>query len=249
VNSFRISGGRVEIWRDVAELSERAAELLIGIARQTVDARGKFELALAGGSTPRALYELLATDAKSARVPWQQTHVYWSDERCVSPDNPRSNYRMAYESLLSHVPLPEQNIHRMRGEEEPESAARAYAGELEKEFGPGVPRFPLILLGMGDDGHTASLFPGSSALHDLQNTVAATYVEKLEEHRLTMTLRTLNAAETILFLVAGESKAEMLSKVLDDRDSDSLPAKLVRPTNGELIWLVDESAGRLVKSR
>jgi 6-phosphogluconolactonase len=251
VNSFRISGGRVEVWRDVAEISERAAELLIGIARQTVDARGKFELALSGGSTPTALYELLATEAKSARVPWQQTHVYWSDERCVPPTDQRSNYRMAYQSLLSHVPVPEQNIHRMRGEDEPESAARTYANELEKEFGPGAPRFPLILLGMGDDGHTASLFPGSPALRNLQNTVAATYVEKFKEHRLTMTLRTLNAAETIIFMVAGESKAAALSKLLDDRSpgSDSLPAKLVRQTNGELIWLVDESAARLIGSR
>ncbi len=251
MNSFRIGGGRVEVWRDVAEISERAAELLIGIARQTVDTRGKFELALSGGSTPKALYQLLASEGKSARIPWQRTHIYWSDERCVLPDDPRSNYRMAYETLLSHVSLLEENIHRMHGEDDPESAARDYAKELENEFDSGGSRFPLILLGMGEDGHTASLFPGSDALLDVENSVTATYVEKFKEHRLTMTLRTLNAAETIVFLVAGESKAAALSKVLDDRsvEPDSLPAKLVRPANGELIWLVDESAASLVGSR
>ncbi|MBV9957154.1 MAG: 6-phosphogluconolactonase [Acidobacteria bacterium] len=250
MNSLRINGARVEVWRDVGEISERAAELVIGIAREAAG-RGEFTLALSGGSTPRALYELLATEEKSARVPWEQTQVFWSDERCVPPDDAESNYRLAHEALLSRVPVPAEHVHRMRGEDEPGAAAAAYAGELEKNVGAGDPRLSLILLGMGEDGHTASLFPQTDALKDTVHTVAANYVEKLKSHRLTMTLRTLNAAATVIFLVSGAAKSEALSKVFEsDAVADgSLPARLVRPAQGELIWLVDEDAARLVTNK
>jgi 6-phosphogluconolactonase len=251
MNSFRINGACVEVWRDLAEVSERAAELLIGVARESTSRQERFTLALSGGSTPKALYGLLATDAKSTRIPWEQTHLFWTDERCVPPTDSQSNYRMAHETLIEHVDIPSGQIHRMRGEDEPQRAAEAYASELERCFGPGDPRFSLILLGMGDDGHTASLFPNSPALADTSHTVAANYVKKLSANRLTLTLRTLNAASTIICLVSGKSKAKALSAVFDSKaiDDGSLPARLVRPAKGELIWLVDEPAARLVGSR
>lgn len=249
MNSFRLNNARVEIWRDLKELSERAAELLIGVAREAVSsARGEFTVALAGGSTPKALYELLATDEKSARVPWHETHVFWSDERCVAPDDAESNYRMAHEALLGRVPVPPAQIHRMRGEEEPQHAADIYASELAEHFGVGEIRFSLVLLGMGEDGHTASLFPHAEVLKETKRTVAAAYVEKLASHRLTLTLPTLNAASTVVFLVSGEAKAAALEKVFENEaiEDGSVPARLVRPAQGELIWLVDEAAaGRI----
>jgi 6-phosphogluconolactonase len=251
MNSLRINGARVEIWRDLAELSERAAELLIGIAREAASTPGGFTLALSGGSTPKALYELLAREEKSARIPWEQTHVFWSDERCVPPSDSQSNYRMAHETLLARVCVPAEHIHRMRGEDEPHLAAEAYAVELENHFGAGDPRLSLILLGMGDDGHTASLFPHTPALVDTSHTVAANYVEKLAAHRLTMTLRTLNAAATIIFLVSGEAKAAALNRVFESGaiEDEPPPARLVRPAQGELMWLVDEAAAGLFSSR
>jgi len=252
MNSFRINKARVEVWRDLEELSERAAELFIGIAREAAaTSRGAFTLALSGGSTPQALYRLLAHKDKAARTPWPQVHVYWSDERCVPPGDSQSNYRMAQDALLSHVPVPRDQVHRMRGEDEPESAALDYAAELEKEFDEDPPRFSLILLGMGEDGHTASLFPHSPVMQDTERTVAAPYVEQLAAHRLTLTLKTLNAAEVIIFLVSGEVKAATLLKVLDESkavEGGSLPARLVRPAQGELLWLVDEAAASLVTS-
>lgn len=251
MNSFRIDQTRVEVWRDLSELSERAAELLIGIAREATSEKGAFTLALSGGSTPKALYQLLATDAKSSRVEWGKTHLFWTDERCVPPDNPQSNYGMAEATLISHVDVPLGQVHRMHGEDEPTRAADAYAEELDQYFGVGDPRFSLILLGMGDDGHTASLFPNSSALADTAHTVAASYVEKMKTHRLTLTLRTLNAAATIIFLVSGKTKAKALSVVFGSQriNGGALPAQLIRPAKGELIWLVDEPAARLVNSR
>jgi 6-phosphogluconolactonase len=251
MNSFRITGGHVEVWRDLQELCSRAAELLIGIAREAVTARDAFTVALSGGKTPKALYELLRDDTMAARLPWEKTHVFWSDERCVPPDDPESNYRLANQSLLAHVPVPREQIHRMHGEDlDPQHAAEDYAAELENHFGAGDPRFSLILLGMGEDGHTASLFPHSPVLADREHTVAAPYVEKLAAYRLTLTLRTLNAAATVMFLVSGEEKATALKAALEDvaDDDGSVPARLVRPKRGELVWLVDEAAAKVVSS-
>lgn len=242
---FREGQAHVEVWQDVGALSGRAAELFAETARQAAHTRGKFTVTLAGGSTPRALYELLAGDTYAARVPWESVHVFWSDERCVPPTSDESNYRMAYEALLERVGVPAGQIHRMRGEDEPHKAARDYAVALEKEFGQSVPRFDLILLGMGEDGHTASLFPGSDALDDVEHLVVAPFVEKLKAHRLTLTFRVINAAASVIFLVAGEAKAETLREVLKgEGESGELPAQRVRPLNGELVWLVDEGAAR-----
>jgi 6-phosphogluconolactonase len=251
MNSFLINGTRIEVWRDLAEISERASELLIGVARESASEKGRFTVALSGGSTPKALYGLLATEAKSSRSPWEATHVFWTDERCVPPTDSESNYRMAHEALLAHVNVPAEQVHRMRGEDDPQQAAKSYAAELEKSFGPGDPRFSLILLGMGDDGHIASLFPSSPALADKTHTVAANYVEKLPTPRLTMTLRTLNAAETVIFLISGPTKAKALLAVFDSKakNDSSIPARLIKPNKGELIWLIDEAAAELVSER
>lgn len=233
----------MEVWPDKGQLTTRAAELFAETARQAVAATDKFRVALAGGSTPRALYELLAGETYAPQIPWEWTHVFWGDERCVAPTEDESNYRMASEAMLRRVPVPQEQIHRMRGEDEPAEAARDYARVLEESFGENPPRFDLILLGMGEDGHTASLFPGSSALADRTHLVAAPFVEKLKAHRLTLTLRTINAAALVMFLVVGKAKAEALRAVLEGESEDKrYPAQLVEPERGELVWLVDEAA-------
>jgi 6-phosphogluconolactonase len=251
VKTFEKNGARIEVWRDLAELSARAARLFTDVALGSIEARGHFSVALSGGSTPKALFKLLADDAHQhtlARA-WASTHVFWTDERCVPPLDPQSNYRMAHETLLSRVPVPAQHVHRMRGEDEPERASVEYASLLEREFEERVPVFDLILLGMGADAHTASIFPHSPLLKDSSGdqTVAAIYVEKLSAYRLTLTLRVLNRARHIIFLVSGAEKAEPLRKVFAAADKDEeLPARWVQPNKGELTWLIDEEAARLL---
>lgn len=250
MNTFQKNGARIEVWRDAAQLSARAAELFTNIAVRSAEARGRFSVALSGGSTPKALYRLLADNVhqNSLAQAWPLTHVFWTDERCVPPVDPQSNYRMAREALLMHVPVPDEQIHRMRGEDEPARAAANYASVLESEFDAPVPVFDLILLGMGEDAHTASIFPHSPLLKDssLAQTVAAIYVERLRASRLTLTLRVLNHAQAIIFLVSGVEKAEPLRKVFASVDLDEeLPARCVRPTQeGAALWLVDEEAAR-----
>jgi 6-phosphogluconolactonase len=251
VKTFEKNGARLEILRDLTEASARAAELFTQIAVSSAQVRGRFSVALSGGSTPKALYRLLADDAqqKSLSSIWPLTHVFWVDERCVSPGDPESNYRMASETLLAHIPVPSAQVYRMRGEDDPPHAAQDYAALLETVLGASEPVFDLILLGMGADAHTASLFPHSPLLKTLDNTqlVAAPFVEKLNAFRLTMTLRVLNRAAHTVFLVAGRDKAEPLRKVFASVEKDAeLPARWVRPSGGELVWLVDTDAARLL---
>ncbi|HEV2912922.1 MAG TPA: 6-phosphogluconolactonase [Pyrinomonadaceae bacterium] len=245
------NGARIEVMRDLGEASARAAESFRAIALRTIAERGRFRAAIPGGSTPKALFGLLASDEYCealARI-WPHAHVFWTDERCVPPDDPQSNFGMAHRALLSHVPVPASQVHRMRGEDEPERAAASYASVIESEFGAHDPVFDLVLLGMGEDAHTASIFPRSPLLKDADGhgLVAAPYVEKLRAHRLTLTLRVLNSAANVIFLVSGKDKAAPLSKVFASPDADEeLPARYVRPVYGELIWLVDEEAARLL---
>jgi 6-phosphogluconolactonase len=250
VKTVEKNGARIEVWRDLAELSERGAQLFRETAGQSVERQSRFSVALSGGSTPKALFRLLASDAYAEPMAqlWRETEVFWTDERCVPPDDPQSNYRMALESLLSHVHVPIDQVHRMRGEDEPELAAEAYALKLDSNFGTSDPAFDLILLGMGADAHTASIFPHSPVLNDNEERlVAAPYVEKLQAHRLTLTLRVLNHARNVIFLVSGREKAEPLRKVFANVERDAeLPARWVRPEDGELIWLVDEEAAELL---
>lgn len=234
------------ICRDAEELNCKAAGQFVGLAQQAAQERGRFTVALSGGSTPRGLYTLLATPEYRERIPWPRVHLFWGDERCVPPDHPDNNYRMVQESLLSKISIPERNVHRMAGEKEPQLAAAEYEAELKNFFqlcDGGLPRFDLIFLGLGEEGHTASLFPGSEALEDTEHLVAAVYVEKLQSHRLTLTLPVLNQAAWIMFLVAGASKSAILKEVLDaDPVSSSLPAAKVQPVSGQLTWMVTQDA-------
>ena len=228
------------------ELFAAAAEVVVGAATDAVAQRGRFTIALSGGSTPKSLFNLLATNARTV-LPWERMFFFWGDERHVPPTDPDSNYRMAEETMLSKVPVPAGNVFRMAAEN-PDAAAVAedYEKTLRKFFAlePGqVPVFDLILLGMGPDGHTASLFPGTAGLQEKSRLVIANWVEKMKTSRLTFTLPVLNAARCVTFLVSGTDKAAVLRTVLEgDVPAEQYPAKLLRPTDGKLIWLVDRAA-------
>ena len=244
----------IEINRDAEHLAHSAAGHFVTIASEAIADRGRFAVALAGGATPKAAYSLLATNEFATRVNWSQVHIFWGDERCVPPDHADSNYRMAREALLDHVPLPTGNLHRILGELEPSQAAAEYEHALrtffrspsregKAEAGVLPPSFDLILLGMGDDGHTASLFPGTRAIHEQTRWVLAHYVEKLEAWRVTLTPAVINAAANVIFVVSGSGKAGRLCQVLvGPYQPDVLPAQIVSPESGRLRWLVDEAA-------
>ncbi len=228
---------------DPRALACEAAQRVSGLARQAAGSRGRFSLALSGGSTPGALYRLLAEEPYRSHIPWSQVHLFWADERCVPPGDPGSNYRLACEALIAHVPLPVGNVHRVRGELDPEAAARACDRELRRFFGGPRPRFDLVLLGLGSDGHTASLFPGSEALEETARLAVATTTvyDNRPAGRITLTLPALNAARQVLFLVSGPEKAEIVRTVLADAEGQ-LPARRVRPVAGQLAWLLDAAA-------
>ncbi len=228
------------------ELFEAGAELVARAAKEAVDERGRFTIALSGGSTPRSLYNLLATNARTS-LPWDRMFFFFGDERHVPPTDKDSNFRMANEAMLSKLSIPEGNIFRVLGEmPDAAAAAEAYDQTLRKFFAlePGqFPVFDLILLGLGPDGHTASLFPETAALQEKSKLVVANWVEKFNTHRITFTLPVLNAARCVAFLVSGTDKANALQSVLQgDAPGEKYPAKLVQPTNGKLIWLIDRAA-------
>ena len=239
------SNVEIRILTTPQELFEVAAEEVVRAATEAVAQRGRFTIALSGGSTPKNLFNLLATNARTV-FPWDRTYFFWSDERHVPPTDPESNYRMAEEIMLSKIPVNAGNVFRI-GAENPDAAAAAEAYEqtLRKFFQlqPGqVPAFDLILLGMGPDGHTASLFPNTAGLQEKTRPVIANWVDKLKANRLTMTLPVLNSAREVAFLASGTDKAQVLRTVLEeDAPPEQYPAKLVRPT-GRLIWFVDRAA-------
>jgi len=224
-----------------ADLIESAAQKIVTLARESITARGSFALALAGGSTPRALYELLASEKYRSEIEWQKTQIFFGDERAVAPDDELSNFKMAQTALLSKIPIPEENIHRMEAEgEDLENAAREYEALLKMHF-----PLDLVLLGMGDDGHTASLFPHSPVLDEKEMLCAATPIASLQPHirRLTLTFPAINAARQVWILVTGESKAARLREVLQDSPAKgSTPSAGVQPQNGELVWMLDRAA-------
>jgi 6-phosphogluconolactonase len=231
-------------------LMRAAADEVVGLAADAIGRRGRFDWVLAGGKTPEELYTLLASRDYRSRVDWSRVHFYWGDERCVPPDHADSNYRMARASLLEPLQPPPQNVHRMQGELEPALAAERYEAELRACLDPpegSFPAFDLILLGMGADGHTASLFPGSPGLAETRRWVVANPVEALATTRLTLTLPVLNAAASVLFLVAGADKAERLKEVLSGTSNPVLPSQRVRPRGAEPHWFVDGAAGKLVR--
>jgi 6-phosphogluconolactonase len=235
----------IEIVPNNAALNRRAAQEFQCLAESAIAARGKFAVTLSGGNTPRAIYSLLAQQYKTT-IPWDKVHIFFSDERHVPPDHPDSNYRMAKESLLANVPIPEKNIHRVRTEMDAASAAQDYDNQLREFFhlnGNDWPRFDLIMLGLGDDGHTASLFPGTAALDESRRRVVANWVEKLKSFRITFTFPLLNYAAEVLFLVSGANKAKILKEVLEPGGTE-VPAQRVLPKGGRLLWLADQDAGR-----
>ncbi|HEX8250511.1 MAG TPA: 6-phosphogluconolactonase [Pyrinomonadaceae bacterium] len=235
----------VEIFPNLAALNQNAARLIVEIIAETLRAKDKFSIALAGGSTPESLYKLLASDAFKNKIDWTKTLVFFGDERCVVPLDAESNYRMVNAALLSRVSLPAENVFRLRGEIEPEKAAFEYEEIIKKALGENA-RFDLILLGIGDDGHTASLFPKTKALSETEKLVAANFVEKLNANRLTLTFRAINSAKNILFLVSGAKKAAMIKKVLAAETID-LPASLIKPENGSCRWFLDSEAAALIE--
>ena len=231
--------GEIEVYVDADALARAAAVHFVAQAAQATAARGRFVVALAGGATPRAAYALLASAEFAAQVNWRCVHVLWGDERCVPPDHRDSNYRLARETLLNRVPIPGANVRRIRGELPPALSAAAYESELETTLGTDG-RFDLILLGLGADGHTASLFPGTPALEERTRWVVENYVEALKTWRITLTLPIINAARQVTFLVSGAAKAEALARI---QAGEPLPAGLVQPTQGNLTWLVDQQVG------
>jgi len=240
----------ISVYDDPEALSRAAAELFSAEARSAVQARGRFAVALSGGGTPRRAYEHLAQDPFRELVPWQNTHIFWGDERCVPGDDPRSNARMALQTLLDHVPIPSEQIHPMICDRSRLKAAVEYEALLRVFFAAGRPRFDLILLGLGENGHTASLFPGTSVLEEQRRWVSEVHVAEEGLHRLTLTAAAINQAELVVFLVSGADKAPILRKVLDEAlDPHSIPAQLIKPVDGRLLWLVDRDAASLLQQR
>jgi 6-phosphogluconolactonase len=240
-------GVEVKIVPDSATLNRVAAQEFHRLAESAVHERGCFSVALSGGNTPRSVYWLLAEEHKN--LPWNRIHIFFGDERHVPPEHPDSNFRMASESLLSKVPIPAQNVHRIHAELEAEAAAQEYEQQVRDFFdltNHDWPRFDLVFLGLGDDGHTASLFPGSAALSETSRRVAANWVEKFQGFRLTFTFPVLNHAAEVVFLVSGEGKAEILTEVLKPTPK-KYPAQFVQPEVGRLLWLADQDAARLLR--
>lgn len=233
----------ISIYRDLESLSLAAAALFVESARKAIAVRGRFSVALSGGSTPRRTYELLGAPANLERVDWSRTHVFWGDERCVPPEDPRSNARMARAAFLDRAPIPEGRIHPILCNESPEAEAERYDGLLRSFFGPGPPRFDLVFLGLGDNGHTASLFPYDGALHEREKLAVVVRLPDQGMTRITLTLPALNHAAKIVFLVEGAAKAQMLKAALHGpRDPERIPVQLIQPLDGETIWLADEAA-------
>lgn len=239
---------------DPKNFFQEAAGRFSQLAGEAIAQRGAFCVALSGGSTPRSMYQILAKPTFARGIEWSKVHVFWGDERCVGPSALESNFRMASEALLEKIAIPVENVHRIRAELDPKEAAKAYEGVLtsmpevlplvnEKRSGLEAPRFDLFLLGMGEDGHTASLFPGSEAIHEERRLVKANWVETLSTWRVTQTALAINAAKEIMFLIAGNNKACRLKEVLENpKQPDLLPAQIVDPWDGTLTWIVDQEA-------
>ena len=237
----------IRIFDSSQELYNEAARVFHQAAAEALYRQGRCSVALSGGSTPLPLYQLLTQDPKADQLDWNMIHFFWGDERTVGPDHPDSNFRSAYQALLAPRKIPSQNLHRVRGEEPPQTAAQRYERELIDWFGSTPPQFDLILLGMGADGHTASLFPGTSLVdpHRVESLswVEAVQVPKLDSWRITFTPRLINAASQVLFLVKGADKAPALKAVIEGPDQPAtVPAQLVRPEHGNLTWLIDQEA-------
>jgi 6-phosphogluconolactonase len=247
-----VANREVRILPDATAIAKRAAQKFAEAAAAAVKEKGSFSVALAGGSTPKTLYGLLVNDpALRAQVPWDKMRVFFGDERHVGPDHPDSNFRMATEAMIAKSPLKPEQVKRIKGEyPDTEQAAREYEQAIRSSFKLAdgqLPRFDLVLLGMGSEGHTASLFPGTRALHEKQRIAVSNWVGKLLTDRITLTAPAINNAVHVIFMVAGADKAPALTAVLERAyEPEQLPAQLIQPTNGTLLWLVDTAAGGLL---
>jgi 6-phosphogluconolactonase len=236
----------VQVFPTEEALADAVARHIAKCADESIAATGRFILALSGGSTPEAAYQRLTTDDRRLAIDWRLIHILWGDERCVPPDDPRSNYRMAKEALLDRVPIPAEHIHRIRGEDDPETAASDYERELRRILDHG--EIDLVLLGLGEDGHTASLFPGQPAVHETERWVRAVRAPDGKLWRVTLTPGILNRARSVTFLVSGANKAATLQRVLEQPFTpDALPAQAIRPARGRVTWMVDQAAAGRVK--
>jgi 6-phosphogluconolactonase len=245
----------LQIVENAEAVSRAAAEMVVSLTLRQLMSKDFFAVTLSGGSTPKSMFATLAHDAALRdRMPWDSVHLFWGDERHVPPDHPDSNYRMASEAMLSKVPVPVENIHRIRAENpDAGKAAEDYEQELRGFFKlePGqLPAFDCVFLGMGPDGHTASLFPATKALHERKRLVVSNWVDKFQSFRITMTAPVLNNADMVIFLVSGEEKAEPLREVLEgEKQTDRFPSQLIEPTHGKLLWLVDRAAARKLRDK
>ncbi len=245
-----ILGGEVRVLTDSSALFHVLAEQFVGLANDAIARRERFAVALSGGSTPRPLYERLASREFVTRMDWKQTDVFFSDERCVPPDDERSNYRLAADTLLRHVGLPPVRLHRMRGENNPAVEASRYENEVRITLDSALPRFDLILLGLGENGHTASLFPGTAALEETTHIVASQYIKSEREWRLTFTRPILNAAAHVWVMVSGRAKASVIQRVLQGPVNPvQLPAQYLPSGSSQLTWWLDADAASLLRFR
>lgn len=234
---------RVKVLEDQSSFVNYAASRIAQIAIATLEVNPTFSLVLTGGSTPGPIYERLAHPNFANAIDWQRVHIFFGDERCVPPDHPDSNFGMAHDTLLQHVPIPDEQIHRLKGELNPQNAASEYESVVRAFLEQNPPGFDLTLLGMGDDGHAASLFPGTNAINEKERWVVAHHVKKLDAWRLTMSPPLLNRSENIMFVVSGSSKAAALHQVIEgDFQPMRYPAQIIRPDNQMLTWVVDSAA-------
>ena len=243
------SQGEMHVYRDPAALARALADFVVATAGLAMAERGAFRIALSGGRTPQATYELLGREPLRNELSWSDTFIYFGDERCVPPIDEQSNYRMVERALLSHIPIPPANVHRIRGEIDPGLAANEYASILRADFGD-APHFDLMLLGLGKDGHTASLFPGTPPDTDDEALVRAVYAEADLMWRVTMTPEVINLSRAVVFAVAGPDKAQILAEVYEGpSDPVKYPAQVVHPASGRLTWFVDELAAGMLRKK
>jgi 6-phosphogluconolactonase len=244
-----ISQPTIRSFLSLDHLSLGAAQEFVRVVNSAIESRGVCYVALSGGETPRSLYSRLANEPFAHAVDWTKVHLFFGDERAVPPTDPQSNFGTVDREFLSHIDIPERNVHRILGEVSPDEAAHRYQQELEDVFGHKEVRFDLILLGLGEDGHTASLFPRTKSIDEEQSLVCSAYVPQLESWRISLTFRTINNARRVLFLVSGAKKASILEKVLNTKvATKDLPATLVMPKEGTLLWMVDKEAAANLKN-
>jgi 6-phosphogluconolactonase len=240
----------IKISSDKNKLILESAAYIADLIEKSIKEKDRCTFVLSGGSTPKDLYETLASEKYRAVIDWSKVHVFWGDERCVPPDHPDSNYRMAKEALIDHVDIPQENVYRIPAEKEPVEAAREYEETIKKIVGGSTqfPVFDIILLGIGEDGHTASLFPGTMALEEKKRWVTEVFVPKFDAYRISLTLPVINNGKNIIFLVAGEAKSDVVNQVYNRIDTTS-PSAQVDPINGNLVYLLDKSASAKVVYR